>query len=83
MVVEGKPQNKKSEKVVITMNEIKRRLMNGYVELADGTYAKEVNGKLVQVHEDEASAFEPEMFLDVDEMLELAEVTTWTEKSLF
>ena len=30
------------------MNEIKRRLMNGYVEMQDGTFAKEVNGELIQ-----------------------------------
>ena len=50
------------------MNEIKRRLMHDYVELMDGTFAKEVNGELIPVHEDEASAFEPEMFLDEDDM---------------
>ena len=53
------------------MKEIKRRLMQNYVELMDGTFAKEVNGELIPVHEDEASAFEPEMFLDE------ADVDSW------
>lgn len=54
------------------MKEIKRRLMNNYVEMQDGTFAKEVNGELIPVHEDEACAFEPEMFLDVDDLLACA-----------
>lgn len=63
---------------------IKRRLMNNYVEMQDGTFAKEVNGELIPVHEDEASAFEPEMFLDVDDLLEQGiDAIVWTEKSLF
>lgn len=58
--------------------------MNGYVEMQDGTFAKEVNGELIPVHEDEACAFEPEMFLDVDDLLAVTEeVAVWTEKSLF
>ena len=65
------------------MNEIKRRLMSGYVELMDGTFAKDVNGELIPVHEDEACAFEPEMFLDEDEVQVTEEIAMWTEKSLF
>ena len=57
------------------MNEIKRRLMNGYVEMQDGTFAKEVNGELIPVHEDEATAHEPEMFLDDD--IEVTEEMLW------
>ena len=62
------------------MKQIKRRLMSGYVELTDGTFAKEFNGELIPVHEDCSSAFEPEMFLDEDDVEEIA---MWTEKSLF
>ena len=66
------------------MEQIKRRLMNGYVELTDGTFAKEVNGELIPVHEDVANAFEPEMFLDVEDLLEQGkDAIVWTEKSLF
>ena len=50
------------------MNEIKRRLMHDYVELMDGTFAKEVNGELIPVHEDEASAFEPGIYIDEDDI---------------
>ena len=65
------------------MEQIKRRLMSGYVELTDGTFAKEVNGELIPVHEDVANAFEPEMFLDGDDLAVTEEVAMWTEKSLF
>ena len=65
------------------MEQIKRRLMSGYVELTDGTFAKEVNGELIPVHEDVANAFEPEMFLDEDDLAVTEEVAMWTEKSLF
>ena len=65
------------------MNEIKRRLMHDYVELMDGTFAKEFNGELIPVHEDEALAHEPEMFLDEDDIEVTEEVAMWTEKSLF
>ena len=65
------------------MNEIKRRMMSGYVELMDGTFAVEVDGNLIPVHEDEALAHEPEMFLDEDDIEVTEEVAMWTEKSLF
>ena len=65
------------------MNEIKRRLMYNYVELTDGTFAKEVDGKMIPVHEDEANAFEPELFLDDADIEVTEEVAMWTEKSLF
>ena len=64
------------------MNEIKRRLTQNYVEMMDGTFSKEVDGKLIPVHEDEALAHEPEMFLD-DDIEVTEEVAMWTEKSLF
>ena len=35
------------------MKEIKRRLMQNYVEMQDGTFAVEVDGNLIPVHEDE------------------------------
>ena len=61
---------------------IKRELTFGYVELQDGTFAKEVDGKYIPVHEDEATAFEPELFIDEDiDVTE--EVAMWAEKSLF
>ena len=65
------------------MNEIKRRLMNGYVELMDGTFAVEVDGELIPVHEDEATAHEPEMFLDEDDIEVTEDIAMWSEKSLF
>lgn len=73
------------------MKEIKRHLMNGYVEFADGSYGKKLDPRygMVEladdenwyagVHEDEASAFEPELYLDdvdddyISEMDELEE----------
>ena len=58
------------------MKQIKRRMMNGYVEFEDGTFGKELDPRYgateagddgnwyVMVHEDEASAFEPELYCD-------------------
>lgn len=71
------------------MKEIKRHMMNGYVEFADGTFGKKLDPRYgmteaandgnwyVGVHEDEASAFEPELYindLDFDDVMELDEV---------
>ena len=71
------------------MKEIKRHLMNGYVEFADGTFGKKLDPRYgvvdmaddenwyTGVHEDEASAFEPDLFindLDYDDVMELDEV---------
>ena len=58
------------------MKEIKRHLMNGYVEFADGTFGKKIDQRYgvvemaddenwyTDVHEDEAAAFEPELYID-------------------
>ena len=71
------------------MKEIKRHLMNGYVEFADGTFGKKLDPRYgmteaandgnwyVGVHEDEASAFEPDLYMDdidYDDVMELDEV---------
>lgn len=71
------------------MKEIKRNLMNGYVEFADGTYGKKLDPRYgmteaandgnwyVGVHEDEASAFEPDLYvndLDYDDIMEMNEL---------
>ena len=68
------------------MKEIKRHLMNGYVEFADGTFGKKLDPRYgmteaandgnwyVGVHEDEASAFEPDLYMDdidYDDVMEL------------
>lgn len=71
------------------MKEIKRHLMNNYVEFADGTFGKKLDPRYgmteaandgnwyVGVHEDEASAFEPDLYvddLDFDDVMELDEL---------
>lgn len=70
------------------MKEIKRHLMNGYVEFADGTFGKKLDPRYgvvemaddenwyTGVHEDEASAFEPNLYvddLDFEDVMELDE----------
>ena len=58
------------------MKQIKRRMMNNYVEFEDGTFGKVLDPRYgateagddgkwyVMVHEDEASAFEPDLYMD-------------------
>lgn len=68
------------------MKEIKRHLMNGYVEFADGTFGKKLDPRYgvvemaddenwyTGVHEDEASAFEPNLYVndvDYDDIMEM------------
>ena len=71
------------------MKEIKRNMMNGYVEFTDGTFGKKLDPRYgmteaandgnwyVGVHEDEASAFEPALYcddVDCDDIMEMNEL---------
>lgn len=65
--------------------QVKRTLMNGYVEFTDGTFGKydATTDEFVPVHEDEASAFEEDLYFDDEDIEVTEEVAMWTEKSLF